>query len=286
MEKIIFGSEFFNIKDTLECGQIFRFRPYKKGYLVFSGDKVAYAYNDGEKAVVFTDHAEYFYDFFDLKRDYAEIFSAAKNEGLEVLSVAANEGKGIRILNQNRFESALSFIVSQNNNIPRIKGIIERLCAGSGEKKVFVLKDENGKDERIEYYAFPEPEALAKKNLDFFVKAGLGYRAAYVKRFAEKIADGFSLEELSKLSTPNLKKELLSVYGIGEKVADCISLFGFHRSDSFPVDTWIEKVYRENMNGKEKNRAKITEELTARFKDNAGYYQQYLFYYKRSIENR
>ena len=96
--------------------------------------------------------------------------------------------------------------------------------------------------------------------------------------------NGLKLDDLAKLSTSELRKRLTSILGVGNKVADCVMLFGYHKTDSFPVDTWIDKVYREDFLGRLKDRTKIAEELTNKFGENAGYYQQYLFYYKRLTE--
>jgi N-glycosylase/DNA lyase len=197
--------------------------------------------------------------------------------GVEILSVSANLGKGIRILNQDAVETLFSFIISQNNNIPRIKKSIEKLCQGLGEEKEF---------EGIKYYAFPTVEKMSQAPLEFYKEIGLGYRAEYVKKLAEKIVQGFSVNSLKALATNELKSVLTSLYGVGPKVADCVSLFGFHRSDSFPVDTWIDKVYKEHFNGSLTDRNKISKWFTDLFKENSGYYQQYLFYYKRSLEKQ
>ncbi|MBQ9734535.1 MAG: 8-oxoguanine DNA glycosylase [Clostridia bacterium] len=275
--KTYFKSEYFNVKDTLECGQIFRFTPYKKGYKIFSKDKCAYVYNERGCAVVEGDlsNGDYFENLFDVKRDYESIVNSAKKENVKILSIAAERGKGIRILNQDSTEMLFSFIVSQNNNIPRIKSIIEKLCTSLGAKKDF-----NGE----EYFAFPTPEIMAKRSVDFYKSIGLGYRAEYIKNLAEMIVNGFDVNNLVDLPTVELKKRLMEIKGVGPKVADCVALFGFHRSDSFPVDTWIEKVYREDFKGTIKDRAKIAVYLVSRFGKNAGYYQQYLFHYKRMLE--
>ncbi len=275
MKRIIFNSEFFNIKDTLECGQVFRFIPHEKGYLVFSSDKCAYIYNQDDIAVISCEEkdGEYFCNYFDTERDYESIYESAKVQGVEILSLSAQLGKGIRILNQNPVETLFSFMISQNNNIPRIKSIIERLCTALGEEKQFF---------GIKYHAFPTVEKLANAPLDFYYKIGLGYRAPYIKRASEDLFNGLlNVYDFVSLETANLKSKLTTIYGVGPKVADCVALFGYHRADSFPVDTWIEKVYREDFNGKEKNRNKITEYFMNRFGDNAGYFQQYLFHYKR-----
>lgn len=275
--KLEFSSKFFNIKDTLECGQVFRFVRFDKGYIVFSLDKCCYCYNQNDVSVIecLEQDAKYFYNYFDLSCDYETIFNQALRENVDILSTSAKLGRGIRILKQDPIETLISFIISQNNNIPRIKGIIEKLCTALGEKRTQF---------NYTYYAFPNIERMAKEDLSFYKSIGLGYRAEYVRQLAEDIINGLNVYELNKLNTNDLKKSLLNIYGVGPKVADCVLLFGFHRSDSFPVDTWIEKVYRENFNGKLLSRAKITKYFTDRFKNNSGYYQQYLFYYKRSLE--
>ncbi len=267
MQKITVNEEFFNIYDTLNCGQVFRFFPYKEGYKIISKDKCAYSYNkDGVCTIVCEDcDVEYFSNYFDVEKDYSKIFKNAVNQG-GIIEKSANLGKGIRILRQDSVETLFSFIVSQNNNIPRIKSTIEKLCKGLGEKKFFL-------DE--EYYSFPKIEKMASASLEFYKEIGLGYRAEYLKGLAQKIADGFDVYSFKDLSTTELKKE---------KVCDCVVFFGFNKTDSFPVDTWIEKVYREDFDGKLTDRKKISLYFTDRFKENSGYIQQYLFHYKRNLE--
>ena len=280
MEKIIFQGEYFNARDTLLCGQLFRYFPVPdkpNAYFVNSADKRCLVYNGGENAVIECEEKDiaYFTNYFDLSRDYGAIVSAAAKEN--AIAKAAALGKGIRILNQNKAEALFSFIVSQNNNIPRIKGIIERLCAGAGQKRDFCGET---------YYTFPTANELAAKPLEFFKDIGLGYRAEYIKRLADGFDEIFNEQEFSALKTADLKKRLNAIYGVGPKVADCVSLFGFHRADSFPVDTWIEKVYRENFGGTLTDREKIADYFVDRFGENSGYFQQYLFYFKRSLEKQ
>lgn len=274
MKKIIFNNDYFNILDTLDCGQTFRFKPYSQGFIVLSKDKCAYIYAQDNKTVIecLEQDEEYFYNYFDLSRDYAKICESAEQENIPILTSAVKTGKGIRILNQDKEEMLFSFIISQNNNIPRIKGIIDRLCHSLGERKEFLGQ---------EYFAFPTAKIMAEKDLAFYESIGLGYRAKYIKNLADSIANGLDVEKFNDLTTKELKQKLLSILGVGPKVADCIALFGFHRSDSFPVDTWIEKVYIEDFKGTIKDRGKIADYLVDRFKGNSGYYQQYLFYHKR-----
>ena len=264
-------AQYFNPAHTLECGQVFRFKPYNKGYIVFSADKECYVYTDGNKTVAETDSPDYFYNYFDLDRDYRAIVEKAKSYNIPLLSRSAEFCKGLRILNQNREEMIFSFIISQNNNIPRIKGIIERICTGLGDKKT---------SERGEYFTFPFAQKIAEAGAEFFRTAGAGYRDVFLAETGARIA-AEGIKNLESLDGQKLKSELLTYKGVGPKVADCIALFGFGKCGSFPVDTWIEKVYREDFSGTLTNRAKISEYFTSLFGEYSGYVQQYLFYGKR-----
>jgi N-glycosylase/DNA lyase len=279
MKKIIYDSEYFNILDTLECGQVFRFIPYKQGFRVHSLDKCAYCYTVENKTIIECEDKDYdyFYNYFDLDRDYSKIHRSAIDFGVRILTTSASLGKGIRILNQDPFETTISFLISQNNNIPRIKSLIEKLCVNLGEKKQFLGE---------EYYAFPSLEKLKTQTVEFYKNLGFGYRANYLLNTVEFLQNHLDILSLKSLSTTDLKSVLLSVNGIGPKVADCITFFGFRKTDSFPVDTWIEKIYREDFNGELKSRQKMAEYFVEKFGFNAGYFQQYLFYYKRSKENK
>lgn len=277
MEKIYYSNEFFNIEHTIECGQFFRFKAHKSGYLVFSLSKCAFLYYEGDYTVIECKKcdADYFKHFFDLNQDYSIIYKSAVNYGVDFLSTSAEYGKGIRILNQDPTECLFSFIVSQNNNIPRIKGIIERLCTALGEPRTF---------DGVEYFAFPSPMKMSKMPLDFYKSIGLGYRAEYVRNLAIDIVNGLNIDALAQFDTANLKRRLIALKGVGPKVADCVIFFGFHRGDSFPVDTWIKKVYATNFKGNLTDTKKIADWFVGKFGNFAGYYQQYLFHYKRTQE--
>lgn len=277
MKTIIYDEEFFNVKDTLECGQIFRFRPFEKGYLVFSAEKACYVYGDNGKTYIACedDDESYFSRFFDLERDYSAIYARAAASGYDVVKAAAEVGRGIRILNQNKDETLFSFITSQNNRIPRIKSIIERTCLARGTKKTF---------SGVEYYSFPTAEKIYDDDIGFYYDLGYGYRAPFIRDAAARLKTAVGeLDGFDGLSTSDLKIALTSFNGIGPKVADCVSLFAYHRTDAFPVDTWIEKLYREDFGGQEKDRKKINEFFVGTFGEDSGYVQQYVFYYKRSI---
>lgn len=271
--KFDYDCKYFDPKETLECGQVFRFYPFKDGYFVMSKDKACYVYSDGIKTFIECEKGDedYFYNYFDLDRDYGAIVKKAKSYDIPALSHAAEVGKGIRLLNQDEGETVISFIVSQNNNIPRIKGILSRLCEGLGERKEF-----SGET----FFSFPKSSRIAEKEREYFKSLGAGYRDIFIKETAERLArDG--VENLRKLDGEGLKKELLSFKGIGEKVADCICLFGFKKCDSFPVDTWVEKIYREDFGGTLTDRKKIGKYFVSLFGEYSGYVQQYLFFAKR-----
>ena len=270
--KFDYDAQYFNPRDVLECGQVFRFYPFEEGYRVFSADKECYLHSDGIKTVVESEDTDYFYDYFDLARDYSRIISAARAFGVKVLDEACDKAAGLRLLNQDKEEMIFSFIISQNNNIPRIKGIISRICEGLGQKT---------ENPRGAYYTFPSASALASREADYYKSLGAGYRDAFICDTARRIADE-GISKLFNLSDEDLRRELLSYRGIGPKVADCISLFGFGRRACFPVDTWIEKLYLEDFGGQPSDRKKINAYFTQMFGEYSGYIQQYLFYAKRS----
>ena len=271
MQIIECDAAYFNPRDVLECGQIFRFIPFKEGYKVFSADKACYVHTQKDRTLIECEDGDYFYNFFDLGRDYAAIIEKAKSFGVPLLTRGATLGAGLRLLNQSAEEMIYSFIISQNNNIPRIKGIIERICEKLGEEREFMGE---------KYHAFPSSAALAAQGAPFYKQLGAGYRDNYLAATSARIA-AEGIEMLYPLPTPQLKKQLTTYTGIGPKVADCISLFGFGRRESFPVDTWIEKLYREDFGGTLKDRNKINAYFCNLFGEDAGYMQQYLFYAKR-----
>ena len=274
MKEIKVNSEFFDIESTLTCGQVFRFRPFKSGYILFSKDKACYLYKEKDTSVIVCeeDSKDYFYNYFDLETDYSVINNKAKSYGIDALTDAAEFGKGIRILKQDSEETLFSFIISQNNFIPRIKNTIEKLCENYGEEKTFLGE---------KYFSFPTAEKLSEIKKEEYKNMGFGYRDEYFVSVSDKLSGSDFIEKAKTLSAPELKKSLLSLKGVGNKVCDCVMLFGFNKSSSFPVDTWIYKVYKEDMGGTLTDRKKISEYFVSLFKENAGLYQQYLFYYKR-----
>ncbi len=257
----------FLIKDVVESGQLFRFEYLdEKTCKIISKNKICILKDNPDCVTMCCDDTDYFADYFDLSVDYNRIKGIMKDaETIKALEY----GKGIRMLKQDPVETLFSFIVSQNNNIPRIKSIILRLSAALGEK----ISDVD--------YAFPSVEKLASQDETFYKNMGLGYRAEYIVDTARRVADGFDLD-LRALSSDEARRRLMTLKGVGPKVADCILLFGYSRMDVFPVDTWGEKIYRDLIGGGEKSPEKMARALRDRFGDLAGYAQQYLFYYYRN----
>ena len=165
----------------------------------------------------------------------------------------------------------ISFIISANNNIKRIQLIIENICKRFGNR----IND---------YYAFPTLKELEKASEEDFKGCGAGYRAKYLYKVVRELQN-FNINEIYRLESENAIEKLLTLSGVGPKVADCILLFGFNKQDCFPVDTWIKKVYNEYF-AKEKteNVKQIRKKLVSIFGNLSGYAQQYLFYYKRSLD--
>lgn len=264
-EIIILNPDDFNAKQILECGQIFRFQIQGNVANVCSQDKIAKIKTFEDRVIIQTKDVDYFENFFDLKTDYSYIKSVLKKD--KFLSAAVDYGYGIRILNNDVFEMIVSFIISANNNISRIKQSIEYLCKNFGSNCG-------------EYYAFPILNQLKAAKVEDYKRAGLGYRASYMFETVQFLTDAMivDLKTKSKIEQFNF---LVGLKGVGEKVANCILLFGLQRKDVFPVDTWINKVYNEITNTNETNRKKITLELSNRYKELSGYAQQYFFYYYR-----
>ena len=261
-----YSSEYFNVTDTLECGQIFRYKRLDGGrYAVYSQDKYAELETVNDKVVVYTTDADYFWHFFDLDTDYAA--KVAKIGAISpLMKEAAAFGKGIRILNQDLTEMIFSFIISANNNIKRIQLIIDRLCNAIGAGTAY------GR-------AFPTVADMASQSVEFYTGLGAGYRDKYLLETAKMLLT-YDLGTLTGLDSAAARRELLRFMGVGPKVADCILLFGLRRGDVFPVDTWLKKVYHSYFEQGHRD-SEISSFFCNLFGEDAGLCQQYLFYFQR-----
>ena len=281
---------FFDVGKIFDCGQCFRFdkvenSAHETEYSgVAFGRAVSFA-QDGQTLYVYNSSAEDFdniwKNYLCLHVDYSRInesllsrFSEGQNPAFER---AVEMGRGIRILAQDPEETVISFIISQNNNIPRIKQIIERLSKLCGEPISVCEEMEKHLSGRSSLCTFPTVEALNKLGVDGLFAAKTGFRAKYIYDATERILSGeIDLPRLSELeSTAEGLEYLCKIKGVGPKVASCILLFACRRYDAFPVDVWIKKAMERYFPSKD-----FTPEI---FGEYAGIAQQYLFYYERYL---
>ena len=270
--------ENFDVKAIFTCGQAFRWYEESDGsFTTVHLGRVLNVLNENGRVIFKGTNLEEFneiwMDYFDLNTDYKEIIKELSNN--EILANAIEYGRGIRILNQNHFEMLISFIISANNMIPRIKKSIEVISTRYGK---LICEDENRK-----YYSFPTVEELSKatvEDLREFAKVGFRDKRIFdtVNMILNEKIDLYSFENLE---TDILREELLKFSGVGNKVADCIMLFSYKRGEVFPVDVWIKRVMEELFIKEETPVKKIAKEADKIFGKYAGYAQQYLFYYGR-----
>lgn len=270
----------FDLPSIMNSGQVFRIRPYLEEpntYLVAAGAKAVCirpgeSSEDGRKrSFLFSCTKEAFdgfwREYFDLNTDYGAILNSI-DPGDSYLQAAAKYGRGIRILKQDLWETIISFLISQNNNIIRIRRSIEALCERFGDRTEI--------DGALSVFSFPTPEALCCEGLPGLSGLGLGYRDKYILSMAEYCSSKEGkcwLERLKGCSYEEAVPLLLQRFGIGRKVADCICLFALHHIGAFPIDTHIRQILDAHYpNGFP----------FSRYEGFAGILQQYLFYYKQS----
>ncbi|MBR2500672.1 MAG: 8-oxoguanine DNA glycosylase [Clostridia bacterium] len=270
----------FELKHIFECGQCFRWDVIDDGsYIGIAASKAIKISETDDGITIYNTTKDEFTDFwqnyFDLDFDYGKLKRTLSKD--RVLKTAIKSGEGIRILNQDLWECIISFIISANNNIPRIKGIIKTFCELFGEKVIL------GEDV---LYSFPSPERLSTITVDDLKPLRAGYRDKYIIDAIEKVSNGIvSLEVIKEKDYDEAKGELLKIKGVGNKVADCILLFGAGKKEAFPVDVWIKRVidtlYKDELG--EKDISVFAKEKFGKF---GGYAQQYLFYHMRENHNK
>ena len=277
---VLKGAEEFEPKNIFENGQCFRWTKEEDGsYTVVAMKRVINVKKDGNEIIIdncsVADFNDIWYRYFDFDRDYV---SLRKELSLvdDHLLAATEFAQGLRILRQDVFEMVISFIISANNQIPRIKKAVDMLSELCGEP-IGVYR---GKMR----YAFPSVEAIANISDENLAAIKIGFRAPYIVKSARMILDGeVDLKSLDKLEYEQACKELVKLVGVGPKVADCILLFGNGRDIAFPVDTWVIKFMNEYyLETIDKNINRIKKRGIEIFGEKAGFAQQYLFYYARS----
>lgn len=250
---------------TFECGQCFRWSVDAAGvYTGVAFGRAARLWTEDRGVFIDADEPDLWREYFDLDTDYGEASRAFLGIS-PYMDACVTYGRGIRILRQERWEALCSFILSQCNNIPRIRGIVERLCKGFGES--FDFRGET-------LYTFPSAERLAALSPQDLAPLRCGYRAPYVIDAARKVADGsLNLDVLALCGCRDSLAALKGISGVGEKVANCANLFGLGHLEAFPVDVWMRRALREHFP------PDFDPDV---FGANAGLAQQYIFYYARS----
>ena len=266
--------ECFNLKYTLECGQCFRWECIEDNtYIGVIEDRVIKIKQQGNKLLIWssltTNLEQAVSKYFDLNKDYLflekEIAKIDKN-----VEESLKYSSGIRILNQPLFETIISYIISANNNIKRISRSVKDISRKYGKKVLF---------ENNEYYLFPTLEEIANITIDDLLECGTGFRARYIKNVINYFLDNKNfLMNLENMDTETARKSLMSLMGVGPKVADCILLFSLKRGEVFPIDVWVKRImeklyFKDNTSIKE-----ISEFAKDKFGKHAGIVQQHLFH--------
>ncbi len=268
----------FYPEHILECGQAFRWDKELDGsYTLVAFNRVINISKFKDNVVIknttIEDFENIWKNYFDLDTNYKEIQGSFFED--EILQEAMAYGDGIRILNQDPFETIISFIISANNRIPQIKKSIDLLSRTYGD----FIENYNGKD----YYSFPKPQALSKAPVEEVREiCRVGFRDKRIVGVSQLVANKeIDIENYFNMSREEIKEDLIKLPGIGPKIADCITLFAFNKKDSFPVDVWIKRVMEALYFKEVVNKNKVGELGREKFGKYAGVAQQYLFYYGR-----
>lgn len=254
----------FSLEQTLDCGQCFRWRKTEDGsFLGAAEGNLARIYQNGDKITIYSAaEPSFWHNYFDTAADYEGMIASFSS--VEQMKEPCRVAGKIRILRQDGWEAIASFILSQNNNIKRISGIIERLCETFGEEIGEGL------------YSFPPPEKIATCTIEDLAPLRCGFRARYLIDGAKKVCDKtVDLAALYTLPIDEARKMLKQIVGVGDKVADCALLFGFYRLECFPVDVWIRRAVAEF----------FPDGLPDEMLPYAGVAQQFIFHYMRTREN-
>lgn len=296
----VIGLEDFHLAQTLECGQCFHFEKVgENNYYLSAKGRFLHIEQKEDYSVIFYDTDKETFertweDYFDFDRDYAAIKRAICKKD-DKLKPAMDMMWGIRILNQSFFETMISFIISQNKQIPHIKKIVSDLSIryGSlacGAKKTYEMDrqrsvNQGGVKNKGVFYNFPSAEKIIEAGEEGLRECKTGFRAPYIMDACIRFRDGELDEKMLRgLDYETVMCELMKVHGIGEKVANCIALFGLSKRNAFPVDVWIKRIMEEMYIGHEEEKKEIAKLAKGLFGEYGGYAQQYLFYYGKEMK--
>lgn len=260
-------AQYFDPEATLTSGQVFRFDCVDNVWTIRVQAEFAQIYQiSPSKYKILCSNPNFFVNYFDFFTKYDNIINSLSK--FDELADCMEYGKGVRMLRQPLLEVIINFIISANNNIPRIRKSLDMICSRFGSPTNFG-------------YAFPTLDELLNISIMDFEECGCGYRAKYLVDTIRILATTDLLTALPNMSTAEARRELIALPGIGPKVADCILLFGLYKFDVFPVDTWVQKIYTQDYHGTQKSRTKIADFFVSKYGELSGYAQQYLFYHKR-----
>lgn len=274
MDELKIKVDCFNLKYTLECGQCFRWKNNNDYYVGVIKDRVIKIRQDGDYIYVRSneqkDLEKVIKEYFELEKDYSSIEKRIASLD-DYVKKALKNTSGMRHLKQDFFETIISYIISANNNIPRISKSVNEISKRYGKKIEF---------DNEEYYLFPTPEQLRDVTIDDYRACGVGFRDKYIYNTVKRINNKeIDLVKMHDMDTSSLRKELLSLMGIGPKVADCILLFSCGRQEVFPIDVWVERVMKKlYFNDENISKKEILKYASDNFGNDAGIVQQHLFY--------
>jgi len=274
VKELAIDTKYFNLKYTLECGQCFRWKLIDDYYVGIIRDRAIKIRQDGNTIYVRSNNEENLEnivkEYFELNKDYKEIEERISKVDKYVKEAVKNT-TGLRHIKQDFFETIISYIISANNNIPRISKSVNEISRRFGKEIEF---------DGEKYYLFPRPEELANVTVDEYRQCGVGFRDKYIYNTVKKINSGeINLDDMQKMSTKELRTLLLTLMGIGPKVADCILLFSCSRQEVFPIDVWVERVMKKlYFEDKEASKKEILNYADENFGKDAGIIQQHLFY--------
>lgn len=266
----IHGLSHFSLAECVCCGQAFRWKPQGSGFFGVALGKAVYAEQQGDTLTlsgISEDDVKGFVRLFDLDRDYGVIKEMYAHD--EYLRQGMTYAPGMRVMRQPPFETLISFIISANNNVKRISGIIDTICQRHGAAL------EGGAD-------FPTPKVLASLAEEELKACGAGYRARFIIETAKKVAEGFDLDTVARMPFAEARQVLTGLPGVGQKVADCVALYGMGFLQSFPADVWMKRVLCGMYGYRGKNDKDMRALVDDKFGDYAGIAQQYLFHYARN----
>lgn len=273
---ILEETENFDLRQTMECGQCFHFRKLDENeYGISAFKKLLHVKQTGNKLILYhTTMEEYTHlwsEYFDFNCDYGAVKKALLEKD-SMLSDAISSMWGIHILKQDFFETLISFIISQNKQIPHIKQIVENISRQYGK----FLGEINGE----QFYSFPDSHTLKAVGEEELRRLKTGFRAPYICDAAQKVSDGILSEKmLNDMDETEALKRLMEIKGVGEKVASCVLLFGLKKREAFPVDVWIKRIMEEMYFHKDTSPKEIRQKAMEMYGIYGGYAQQYLFYY-------